>query len=431
MRINILHNFKLLSCTCFCVIIFAFCGLNTATAANEQPDSLEPVCPVLPAQGKNFNDFLPLHWLVLALAEFDFNGDGLTDIVTVIERKYPYDDNATYGHDDPWHPRILFVLQNQGQDYTLSFQDENAVRARDEGGVFGDPWEGLSAAGNSFTIGAYGGSGWRWSESRTYKYIKSRWVLAQSQDYSWAHSILIGDFFCDYEAGAGKFIVGDYEGIDYDNYDWEKEEPKPFEITYAVKLDAPPALAEYNLLKAGGFRNGAVIHEIREVTTLPDMRLTAEDVPPPPAAEPWNSNILFRTPQFMGYTFSKDDVKYLALYYHDSGRADVVLQDKPGQSYDSVCLYQNRIYFVCKAANAEKNYVIAEIRSINLKGGDAKTLFSHTIADKNASLYLPFEIYGGEIIVNVYPSGEPQSFYRVSINGGKAELIGRFPDHNN
>lgn len=80
--------------------------------------------------------------------ELDYNGDGITDYVGVQE--VPRDvEKGEVGYDSTDF-RILFAIESEGPgQYRLDFQNENLIPTWDEGGPFGDPYEPLTAEGNS------------------------------------------------------------------------------------------------------------------------------------------------------------------------------------------------------------------------------------------------------------------------------------------
>ena len=115
-------------------------------------------------------DFVPAGWSVIAKAEGDLNGDGVTDTVLAIE------DTKT-GEAD-FHPRsLLILLQNKTGDYELSIRSDTVIPHANEGGIFGDPFSGISIEKGSVAIDAYGGSAWRWSYSYQFRYQNAGWYL--------------------------------------------------------------------------------------------------------------------------------------------------------------------------------------------------------------------------------------------------------------
>lgn len=158
-------------------------GENTAASPKEgeeqQAESIGSIEPELPATGTKLSDFVAEGWELLDSVELDFNQDGIVDYVGVQE--VPLDKKR----DEWWNElslRVLFAIASEGKgQYRLDFQDANLIRARVEGGMAGDPYDGLEGSGTSFTTHAYGGSSDRWSESYTYTYRDGTWYLTASE----------------------------------------------------------------------------------------------------------------------------------------------------------------------------------------------------------------------------------------------------------
>lgn len=102
----------------------------------------------------------------------DINGDGLADILVISEVNPSYvDDNNQPCHEDQADcylnhgQRALFFFAGAADgSFGLVFANDRMVRTADEGGVWGDPLEGLGLRKNgSITLDVYGGSAWRWS----------------------------------------------------------------------------------------------------------------------------------------------------------------------------------------------------------------------------------------------------------------------------
>ena len=120
----------------------------------------------------------------IALEAADLNGDGRGDFVLVLERENPAKDE----HDFPVNQRPLLLLV-RGEDGRLSEakRNERIVMCSRCGGVFGDPFEGVVAGRNTFTVDLYGGSNWRWKYSYKFNYsrIDRTWQLVRAEEISY------------------------------------------------------------------------------------------------------------------------------------------------------------------------------------------------------------------------------------------------------
>lgn len=153
---------------------------SESEAEQTSPEQTKFSIPTLPAAGQKLSDFVPEGWELMDSVELDFNEDGIADYVGVLE--VPNDEENWM---DSMAFRILFAIVSEGpEQYRLDFQNESLIHTWNEGGPFGDPYERLTAEGNSFTVSAYGGSSWKWSEMYTFTYRDGTWYLTWSGEYS-------------------------------------------------------------------------------------------------------------------------------------------------------------------------------------------------------------------------------------------------------
>jgi hypothetical protein len=120
----------------------------------------------------------------IAVEAADLNGDGRGDFVLVLERENPAKDE----NDFPANQRPLLILL-RGADGRLSEakRNERVVMCSQCGGVWGDPFEGVEAGRNTFTVNHYGGSNWRWKNSYKFNYsrIDKTWQLVRAEELSY------------------------------------------------------------------------------------------------------------------------------------------------------------------------------------------------------------------------------------------------------
>lgn len=112
----------------------------------------------------------------LALETADLNGDGFADFVLVVENTGAANRE---GSDDI--RSLLILIADRTGKLKLAKRNDKVVYCRSCGGVFGDPFAGLTVKRNSFTVDNYGGSNWRWSDSYTFNYsrIDQTWQLVK------------------------------------------------------------------------------------------------------------------------------------------------------------------------------------------------------------------------------------------------------------
>ncbi len=132
--------------------------------------------PILPASGTKVESFIPKGWHVHEKAEGDLNKDNLPDLAAVIEADKPVKNLKETDNDQ--QPRILLVAFKQADgSYKLSIQSNESIMLSNEGGVFGDPWEGLSVERGSFLVRFYGGSSSRWGYAYRWRFQENDWFL--------------------------------------------------------------------------------------------------------------------------------------------------------------------------------------------------------------------------------------------------------------
>ncbi len=106
---------------------------------------------------------------VLDFLETDLNADKKADAILIL--KVIEEDTITT--EDPKRPFLLLIRQ-PGEQLALRSRNDNLVMCYHCGGVFGDPYEGLTAIKDGFTISFYGGSSWRWGQEYSFVYDSKR-----------------------------------------------------------------------------------------------------------------------------------------------------------------------------------------------------------------------------------------------------------------
>jgi hypothetical protein len=119
---------------------------------------------------------------LLAYASADLNGDGLRDVVFIVESKAP----STKPQEEEGLRTLKIAVRSADGALKVVKQNGRVVYCRSCGGAFGDPFDSLEASGKRFTIHHYGGSGWRWANAYTFAYSKreSTWQLVRVEESS-------------------------------------------------------------------------------------------------------------------------------------------------------------------------------------------------------------------------------------------------------
>lgn len=418
----------------------------------ESSEQARPMVYTLPATGRELSDFVAEGWELMDSVELDYNGDGITDYVGVQETS---PDEGYYV--DCF--RILFAIVSEGAgQYRLDFQDENLIRTRTEGGVFGDPYEPLTAEGASFTTHAFGGSAWKWSEANTYTYRDGTWYLSGSE-YSYGYGPYIThEKKEDWERGirTQRMRSDDFDDMEqhWGTYEFDPDDGV-FDLEYEMELDEPPTL--YQAGKRWWLALDRVTDwEVREIVLAEGIELSQEMIQMPET----NSFFHYCDEDCMLYTFSieeQDDDKrkyYLAMYRWQD-KSLTVLAEEEGKGYsliDDPMFYKDRIYYSTEVRKhiaymstekgetriREKDCVIGRrLNRINLDGTDRETIFEYLYPGTDQPL-LPgkppyialiiMDISGGEAIVEVYiGNNEPDPVYRMNVDGSRLRQIGQIP----
>jgi len=122
------------------------------------------------AQQQTLQSFIPADYSILDSASGDINKDGNKDILVILKNNQEENTGDTV--------RPLLVLLGSGKDlYELTARNDSVVLCKACGGVFGDPYAGLTVKNNFFSIEHYGGSNWRWTRIITFRYdLKTRTI---------------------------------------------------------------------------------------------------------------------------------------------------------------------------------------------------------------------------------------------------------------
>lgn len=120
----------------------------------------------------------------LCAAGADLNGDGVGDYVLVLEKvsERTYDPGKAQGERP-----MLVVVREPGGALRVAARNDRLVYCAACGGVFGDPFEGVEARAETFTVYHYGGSAWRWRADYTFRYVPDAgtWRLAKVIELSY------------------------------------------------------------------------------------------------------------------------------------------------------------------------------------------------------------------------------------------------------
>ena len=407
-------------------------------------ESVPGETPQLPAKASNLAAFAPEGWALLDSVELDFNQDGIPDYVGVLEAA-GIEGEEGWTYQDA--PRILFAAAGDGAEgYRLDFQDINLIRTRAEGGVFGDPYEPLTAEGTSFTTHAYGGSAWRWSEDYTYTCRGGAWYLTASETTYGYGSYITSYSRDDWDSGKGIRKERSSEFSDMEE-NWESMEgwdSEKYDLEYELPLDEPLTLEQAG--KRWWLAKDRVTDwEVASVTCAAGVELSEEQV-----ERPEEAYLEYCDEDCALYSFSNTEsgLFYLAMYRWKDRTLSVLAQEEDAINQPE--LYEGKIYYVTDIVEPvryktaqdgeeqtaeEEDTVGVRLNRIALEGTGKETIFTYRYPEEGQEiresqipyLALIYEISGGEIIAEVYIGHKPHPFYRMKTDGSGAKKIGQVP----
>ena len=117
----------------------------------------------------------------IALETGDLNNDGRKDFILVISdvvaQDAPYEEGAGTRS-------VLILVRESNDSLTLAARNDLVAYCKTCGGVFGDPFAGVTIRGTRFTVSNYGGSNSRWSYDYTFDYSRRdrTWQLVRVEE---------------------------------------------------------------------------------------------------------------------------------------------------------------------------------------------------------------------------------------------------------
>lgn len=162
------------------------------------------------SQDDTIKSFIPKNYDTLQVAKGDLNGDDKDDLALAL---YNVIEKTSAPDDDNLPPRILMIFFNTDNGYIKSISSSSALMCKNCGGIFGDPFNGLTIQNKVLSVAHYGGSSDRWSEKDKFRYQDNNWYLIGKTTYSYS-DLQKCDKLNDYVSADYKdvnYITGEYE----------------------------------------------------------------------------------------------------------------------------------------------------------------------------------------------------------------------------
>ena len=158
-----------------CLVAFSHAVQSTKVSAREPEANHPPLPHTVSAWLEKHAATLgpttspPKGWRILESQSGDLNGDGRNDFAVVLEEQTESAERPDA--EGSSSRRIVVLLAQAGGSLRTAHVNLTLVLDGTAGGVFGDPFEGISIENGSLVISHYGGSNFRWSWGMEFRYV--------------------------------------------------------------------------------------------------------------------------------------------------------------------------------------------------------------------------------------------------------------------
>ncbi len=171
MKFILLYLFSIL-------LVLAACNENGPMATKEKQkvassikdSGIQQLNRIENATIKSILDVVPTGYFILDSAS-SMNKKGVTITVLVLAAEKEKTEEFT---DEK---RVITILHKEQGIWRRLASNSELVLCRNCGGVFGDPYAGITLKDTILTIDNYGGSAWRWSQRHIFRYQQNEWQL--------------------------------------------------------------------------------------------------------------------------------------------------------------------------------------------------------------------------------------------------------------
>ena len=123
---------------------------------------------IIPFFTNGQNIEIPAAYEIIAETEGDLDKDGVAEKVVV----YNTADTAEFGK-----VREIRIFKLSQKKWALWKSSKNVIRGSEEGGMMGDPFEGIEIKNGILLISHFGGSSWKWGKTDKYRFQNGEFQL--------------------------------------------------------------------------------------------------------------------------------------------------------------------------------------------------------------------------------------------------------------
>lgn len=130
------------------------------------------------SSNEKLKSFIPKGYEAIAEKKGNLNLDKTEDCILVI-RKTTEETTSNMDEGKPDKRIVLLLLGQKDGSYKLAYKNQNVADCKDCGGVFGDPFSGISIKNGYFSIEHKIAGGHHWEQIITFKFNKTKnnWYL--------------------------------------------------------------------------------------------------------------------------------------------------------------------------------------------------------------------------------------------------------------
>ena len=168
---------------------------------------------------------VPENYVVIDTVSGDLDKDNIRELVVAFDTKKPDEENENV-------PRVLGIYKLKHGKWVEWKKSEQALYGSRDGGMMGDPYDGIEIKNGTLRISHYGGSSWKWGNTDIYRFQDNDFYLIGYE----SNSGRICDYWLNvsFNLSTGKIIIKkEYEDCQTDDPQIYKRENETF---YEKKL---------------------------------------------------------------------------------------------------------------------------------------------------------------------------------------------------